>query len=108
VKYVTKTGSVVLLNKKIHILLSEVYCVWQIFKTPTNISNNPVSPKIQNWQSLHHWSTKANRLTNLEPNIDIGKDFIISVLKLHCGEREKESDIERSVLLNTASSDSVI
>jgi len=27
VRYVTKTGSVVLLNKKIHILLSQVYCV---------------------------------------------------------------------------------
>jgi len=27
VRYVTKTWSVVLLNKKIHILLSEVYCV---------------------------------------------------------------------------------
>jgi hypothetical protein len=27
VRYVTKTASVVLLNKKIHMLLSEVYCV---------------------------------------------------------------------------------
>ena len=42
VRYVTKTGSVVLLNKKIHILLSEVYCVWQVVKTPTTILNNPV------------------------------------------------------------------
>ena len=33
---------VVLLNKKIHILLSQVYCVWQVVKTPTIISNNPV------------------------------------------------------------------
>ena len=29
-------------NKKIHILLSQVYCIWQIVKTPTIISNNPV------------------------------------------------------------------
>ena len=37
-----KLGSVVLLNKKIHILLSEVYCVWRVVKTATIISNNPV------------------------------------------------------------------
>jgi len=29
-------------NKKIHILLSQVYCVRQVVKTPTIISNNPV------------------------------------------------------------------
>ena len=38
----TKTWSVVLLNKKTHILLSQVYCVWQFVKTPTILSNNPV------------------------------------------------------------------
>ena len=42
VRYVTKTWNVVLLNKKIHILLSQVYCVWQVVKTPRIISNNPV------------------------------------------------------------------
>jgi hypothetical protein len=43
IKYVTKTWSVVLLNKeKIHILLYQVYCVWQVVKTPTILSNNPV------------------------------------------------------------------
>ena len=41
-RYVTKTWSVVLLSKKIHILLSQVYCVWQVVKTPTIISNKPV------------------------------------------------------------------
>ena len=30
------------LNKKIHILLSQVYCVWQVVKPPTIILNNPV------------------------------------------------------------------
>jgi len=40
VRYVTKTWSVVLLNIKIHILLSQVYCVWQVVKNPTIISNN--------------------------------------------------------------------
>ena len=29
-------------NKKIHILLSQVYCVWQVVKTPTITSNNTV------------------------------------------------------------------
>jgi len=33
VRYVTKTWSVVLLNKETHILLSQVYCVWKIVKT---------------------------------------------------------------------------
>ena len=42
VRYVTKTWSVVLLNKKIHILISQVYCVWQVVKTPTIILNKPV------------------------------------------------------------------
>jgi len=37
-----KTRSVFLLNKKIHILLSQVYCVWQVVKTRTISSNNPV------------------------------------------------------------------
>ena len=32
----------VLLNKKIHTLLSQVYCVWQVVKTPTIISNKSV------------------------------------------------------------------
>ena len=40
-KVCNKTWSVVLLNKKIHLLLSQVYCVWQVVKTPTFISNNP-------------------------------------------------------------------
>jgi len=42
VRYVTKTWSVVLLNRKIHILLSQVYCLWQVVKTPTIILNNSV------------------------------------------------------------------
>jgi len=29
-------------KKKVHILVTQVYCVWQVAKTPTNISNNPV------------------------------------------------------------------
>jgi len=44
VRYVTKTWSVVVLNKKkkIHILLSQVYCVWQVVKPPTISLNNPL------------------------------------------------------------------
>ena len=42
VRYVTKTWSVVLLNTKIPILLSQAYCVWQVVKTPTIILNDPV------------------------------------------------------------------
>ena len=48
VSYVTNTWSVVLLNTKIHMLLSQVYCVWQVVKTPTIISNNPVQYKPMN------------------------------------------------------------
>jgi len=42
VRYVTKTWRVVLLNTITHILLSQVYCVWQVVKTPTIILNNVV------------------------------------------------------------------
>ena len=42
VRCVTKTWNVVVLNKKTGILLSQVYCVWQVVKTPTIILNNPV------------------------------------------------------------------
>jgi len=38
------TGALYFLSsKKIHIFLSQVYCVRQVVKTPTIISNNPVS-----------------------------------------------------------------
>jgi hypothetical protein len=42
VRCVTKNWSFVLLNKKIHILLSRMYCLWQVVKNPTVILNNPV------------------------------------------------------------------
>ena len=42
VRYVTKTWSVVLLNKQTLILLSQVCYVWQVVKIPTIIVNNPV------------------------------------------------------------------
>jgi len=41
-------GSVVLLNEKIHILLSQVWCVWKVVKTPTIILNNHVCTSITN------------------------------------------------------------
>jgi hypothetical protein len=52
ISYVTKTWSVVLLNRKTHVLLSQVYCVWQVVKTPTFILNNPVFRKTQNGNLL--------------------------------------------------------
>ena len=39
------------LNKKIHILLSQVYCVRQVVKTPTTILNNPVLRCTALWTS---------------------------------------------------------
>jgi len=39
--YIEHLYGIVLLNKKIHILLSQVYCVRRVVKTPTIISNNP-------------------------------------------------------------------
>ena len=43
VRYVTKTWGVALLNlKKKTYTASQVYCVWQVVKTPTIILNNPV------------------------------------------------------------------
>jgi len=59
-RYVTETWSVVLLNKKIHILLSQVYCVWQVVKTPKIIlNNNPV-----------HWK-EINRLGMMTRELDL-------------------------------------
>ena len=55
VRYVTKTWSVVLLNKIKHSLLSQVYCVWQVVKTPTIVLNNPVylkNPPIANFTKI--------------------------------------------------------
>ena len=48
----TNTWNAFLLNKKILILLSQVYCVWQVVKTPTVISNNPVLNGIHNKTQL--------------------------------------------------------
>ena len=39
---VLRIFSVVLLNKKIHVLLSQVYCVRQVVNTPTTILNDTV------------------------------------------------------------------
>ena len=61
VRYVTKTWSVVLLNKKIHIFMSQVYCVRQVVKTPRIISNNPVES-----QRVHIKSTCKACNINLE------------------------------------------
>jgi len=60
-RYLTKPWSVVLLNTKARILLSEVYCVWQVVKTPTIISNNPVLVIIQDLFSFFIY----NRVTFL-------------------------------------------
>ena len=46
IRYVTKTCSVVILNKKMHKPLSQVYFVWQVVNTSTFISNNTVYTNI--------------------------------------------------------------
>ena len=64
VRSLTKTWRVVLLNKKKHVLLSQVYCVWQVVKTPTIISNNPVQVKPRQpveWQALGRSDDKHER-----------------------------------------------
>ena len=60
IRYVTKTcRRVVLLNKKIHILLFQVYCVCQVVKTPTIISNNPVFISLLFSSLKNHISSKT-------------------------------------------------
>jgi len=61
VRYVTKTWSI-LLNKKIHTLLSQVYCVWQVVKTPTTISNNPVHEVVLNSRKKRQARPRQTRL----------------------------------------------
>ena len=53
-----KTWSVVLLNKKIHTLLSQLYCVWQVVKTPTIISYNPVNTHTRTIESKWNPNSK--------------------------------------------------
>jgi len=55
VRYIRKPLSVVLLKKK-HILLSQVYYVRQVVKTPTIISNNPVFIYCNCVSSWWQWS----------------------------------------------------
>ena len=62
IRYVTKTRSVVLLNKKTHILLSQAYCVWQVVKTPTVISYNPVQEANNEYRSKH-WLPHCKSVT---------------------------------------------
>ena len=64
--------SVVLLNKKIHILRSQVYCVRQVVKTPTIILNKPVFPKLAK-KYLHFMKGKnhdpVQNSLQLAPNV---------------------------------------
>jgi len=51
------------LNKKVHILQSQVYYVWQVVKTPTLILNNPVCIYIVMWpRGLRRVSATAHLL----------------------------------------------
>jgi hypothetical protein len=100
VSYVTKTWSVVLLNKKIHILLSQVYrynkpagcstsvacrgrpqkqsqvyCVWQVVKTPTIILNNPVFlATISEWRRI---SVYASYKCLFYYSFSLGKNLVL-------------------------------
>jgi len=66
VRYVTKTWSVVLLNKKkTHTLLSQVYCVWQVVNTPAIILNNPVCVHEQEKQPKISTRILVLRILNL-------------------------------------------
>jgi hypothetical protein len=53
VRYVTKTWSVVLLNKKIRILLSQVYCVCRVVKTQQSfVITLYICPVFSLWYAL--------------------------------------------------------
>jgi len=71
VRYVTKTWSVALLNKKTQILLSQVYCVEQVVKTPTFISNNPVFNQKSIKFLWENRTWKVNCILDMECVLDI-------------------------------------
>jgi len=48
-----------------HIILSQVYCVWQIVKTPTIISNNPVLSSVTNFPLLLCDESKSRSISSL-------------------------------------------
>ena len=50
-KDVTRTWGVVLLNKKIHTLLSQVYCVWQVVKTRQSFWITLYFINVKSWNS---------------------------------------------------------
>ena len=88
VRYVTKTWSVVLLNKKTHTLLCQVFCVWQIVKTSKNISNNTVE-----WQSAKKylqasfmeavWVNITVLDTEGDAHIKYSNEYVIHINKWH-------------------------
>ena len=67
------------LNKKIHILLSQVYCVWQVVKTPTIISNNSLRL---------HYSTRIGKKPSAKPVIIIMRNDTWSVTCVSCQDIE--------------------
>jgi len=58
-----KLWSVLSLNKKIHVLLSQMYCVLQVVKTPTIILNNSVYQKTlpKQWKIFKHFGNLQYR-----------------------------------------------
>jgi hypothetical protein len=67
VRYVTKAWSVVLLNKEMHILLLQVYCVWRVIKASTIISNNPIYKPLD-WFYIRSVLLNLERWTEYEIN----------------------------------------
>ena len=100
VRYVTKTRSVVLLNKKIHILLSQVYCVWQVVETPTIISNNPVF--LWQYESTRHWEADNVHAKIIQPILRFTCGQIYWALHKKVSLRLLNASIRRSTLASHA------
>jgi len=51
-----------LIHRCNYILLSQVYCVWQVVKTPTIILNTPVYDLHIAWRWKEHWIVREDRV----------------------------------------------
>jgi len=74
------------IKQKIHILLSQVYCVWQIVKTPTIISNNPVFQMSVTFSMVMHFVTTNLDLILKALDDDVRLTDILSYLLGEGGE----------------------
>jgi hypothetical protein len=83
--HITENFENFLIHRCNYILLSQVYCVWQVVKTPTVISNNPVFPRRWLCLALHQV---------YQQNVE---DVYLKLMQASCGFCNDESVISPQI-----------